>query len=343
MTQEQAPSERDFRYKYLSILRCRTWCVWPEHNRVSYNAFCVSAPDSDNYIYLSIHLVSYEGRPRPELTQPQPAQQDVGPLVWDGKTDTGYWVGSSFIKAPEDITKIELRHQRPLQGEVDIQLHVGASSEVPMPQLKELASSISYSVLSYLNITLGELLVPVAPIQVRTLHEDGSTEFDNSISVLVQERKQFTPDVLKTALHEFVKSRLAMAQTEKVALDAAMRRYLTSLTEEDPIDKYCDLWEACEFSTGDIRAKGDVVSRIGEALTRQMRRGNLQRAKRHVENRLQIRTLYQIRKDLVHNAIENPEKLEEYTKLLSAITLELIRFRLALPYQGIDTLENTFT
>lgn len=58
-----------------------------------------------------------------------------------------------------------------------------------MPQLKELASSISYSVLSYLNITLGELLVPVAPIQVRTLHEDGSTEFDNSISVLVQERK----------------------------------------------------------------------------------------------------------------------------------------------------------
>jgi hypothetical protein len=334
--------EQYFTYKYLSILRCRTWCVWPEHNSVSNNAFCVSAPDSDNLIYLSIHLVSYEGRPRPELTRPQPAQQDVGPLVWNGKTDTGYWVGYSFVKAPKDTTKIELSHQRPLQGEIDIQLHIGAYSEVAMPQLKELASSISYSVLSYLNITLGELLVPVAPIQVRTLHEDGRTEFDNSISVLVQERRQFTPDVLRTALDEFVKSRLAMSQTVQVALDAAMRRYLTSLTEGDPIDKYCDLWEACEFSTGDIKAKGDVVSRIAEALTRQMERGDLPRAKRHGENRLQIRTLYQIRKDLVHNAIENPEKLEEYTKLLSAITLELIRFRLGLPYQGVETLENTF-
>ena len=121
-----------------------------------------------------------------------------------------------------------------------------------------------------------------------------------------------------------------------------MKRYLMSLNEEDPIDEYLDLWEACEFSTRDIKAKGDVVSRIGEALTQQMRRGDLQRAKRHVENRLQIRTLYQIRKDLVHNAIEHPENLGEFSKLLSAITLELIRFRLGLPYQGVETLENTF-
>jgi hypothetical protein len=56
----------------------------------------------------------------------------------------------------------------------------------------------------------------------------------------------------KEALHEYVGRRLQMSEKEKVALDAAMRRYLTSLTEMDEVDKFSDAWETCEFVTFDV-------------------------------------------------------------------------------------------
>jgi hypothetical protein len=133
-----------------------------------------------------------------------------------------------------------------------------------------------------------------------------------------------------------------MSEKERIALDTAMRRYLTSLTEMDEVDKFSDLWETCEFATFDVKAKGTIVSRISQALTNQMQRANIRRSKATVENTLQIRTLYQVRKDLVHNAVENPARLQEHTALLSEIAVELIRFRLGLNYQRTAVLEEAF-
>jgi Apea-like HEPN len=302
----------------------------------------VPVPDSNDSIHLSIHLVSYEPRPRPELEPTQPSEPNAGPIVWRGKMSTGYWVGPLFLKAPEDTVKVEFEHEGPHQGEVDIQLHVAAGVEVSKAQLKSIATSISYSTLSYINIALGDLLVPVAPIQIRRLGGERESQYENDVSVFVKERRTFSAEVLEQRLYEYVGRRLQMSEKEKFALDAAMRRYLTSLTELDEVDKFSDLWETCEFATFDVKAKGTIVSRISQALTNQMQRADIRRSKANVENTLQVKALYQVRKDLVHNAVENPARLQEYTALLSEIAAELIRFRLGLNYQRTAMLEEAF-
>jgi hypothetical protein len=302
----------------------------------------VPVADSSEPVHLSIHLVSYEPRPRPELAPTRPSKLGVGPIVWRGQMSTGYWVGPVFLKAPEDTVKVEFEHEAPHQGEVDIQLHVAASFEVSKAQLKDIATSISYSTLSYINIALGELLVPVAPIQIRRLSGERESQFENEVSVFVKERRQFSAETLEAALHDYVGRRVEISEKEKAALDAAMRRYLTSLTEMDEVDKFSDLWETCEFATFDVKAKGTIVSRISQALTNQMQRAGIRRRKADVENTLQIKTLYEVRKALVHNAVENPARLREHTALLSEIALELIRFRLGLDYQRTAMLEEAF-
>ena len=74
--------------------------------------------------------------------------------------------------------------------------------------------------------------------------------------------------------------------------------------------------------------RGDVVSRIAQVLA-----WHIKRQKSAIENRLQIRRLYQIRKDLIHNAVENLKELEQHTAVLEKIAFELIRFRIGLPYK----------
>ncbi len=316
--------------------------MWPPFSQFASKAFAVPLDDEDEPIYLSVHLVSYEPRPRPELRPTQRPEQDAGPIIWRGVMDTGYWLGPVFVKAPEEVVKIDIEHTSPYQGEVDIQLHIGARSEVPEAQLEGLASSLSYSVLSYINVAMRDLLVPVAPIQVRRLLEQQQSTFANKVTVTVKDRKQFSTELLAEELDKFVDLRSRLSEEEKVALDAAMRRYLSSLTEMDVVDKFCDLWEVCEFATYNVKAKGGTVGRISQTLNEQMRLLGIQRSKAAVENTLQIKTLSEVRGDLVHNALAKPRELEERTALLNSIALELLRFRLKLPYQRPDSLENRF-
>jgi hypothetical protein len=190
-------------YKYVSILRCRTWCIWPSFSRFISKGFAVPVADSSDPVHLSIHLVSYEPRPRPELAPTRPSEPGVGPIVWRGQMSTGYWVGPVFLKAPEDTAKVEFEHEAPHQGEMDIQLHVAASFEVSKAELKDIATSISYSTLSYINIALGELLVPVAPIQIRRLSGERESQFPHRPAYYApRHANMFSDELLPTCLVE---------------------------------------------------------------------------------------------------------------------------------------------
>ena len=342
-----------FRNQYMSILRCRTWCNWPEQIRAISKAFLIP-PETEEYenIYLSIHLVSYEQRPRPEILPAKLSERSNSPILWRGKMDTGYWVGQYLIKAPEDVIKIEFEHQHALQGEIDIQLHIGSQIEVSRDKLREIATSVSFSVLSYLNVRLKDFLVPVAPIQVSEVDEVGR-HFENPATVRVRERNTFDYEILQAKLDEYVRERSPMSEEESKALDVATRRYLNSLIEEDVIDKYCDLWEVCEFATLDIKATGKKVGRIARALAIHMLNVPIEvgktakadegtkKLKTKLESDLRLTKLYGIRNDIVHNAVENPGELQQFTEILESIAHELIRFRLGGPYEGNKIIEET--
>jgi hypothetical protein len=62
---ESYMTETDLTHKYVSILRCATWHVWPKHSRVVSKTITIPINEQvGSYLRGSIHLVSYENRPR---------------------------------------------------------------------------------------------------------------------------------------------------------------------------------------------------------------------------------------------------------------------------------------
>ena len=246
--------------------------------------------------------------------------------------DAGYWMGMEVLKAPEDELPMSFHFEEPYEGEIDIQLHMGLSQPVSLENIEHVASPICITVLTLINLAADEFLVPVAPLQVRSLGENGSA-FRNTITMAVRRRPEIVMDMVKAATDRFVCIRAGLGRDEAQAISVAARRYVTSLTETDPIDKYCDLWESCEFATLFVKAKGGKVGRVAEALTshwnRTSQRPELQKAR--VERLLEIKQLYEIRGEIVHQALDAPERLAERTHLLEAIAAELLRNCLGLP------------
>jgi hypothetical protein len=170
--------------------------------------------------------------------------------------DVGYWLGAHFIKAPEDTLPLGFHYEPPYEGDLDIQLHIGAVSGAPIHQLTEIASQVCTSMLAFINLALGELATPVAPLHVLALREEGA-QFESSVIIAVRERRPVTSELASHAAETFAADRAGMSPLEARALAVAARRYLTSLSEADQVDKYCDLWESCEFSTMFEMAKGE--------------------------------------------------------------------------------------
>ncbi|MCU7843305.1 MAG: hypothetical protein KZQ93_05645 [Candidatus Thiodiazotropha sp. (ex Monitilora ramsayi)] len=294
--------------------------------------------DSGFPVGISANIQCFEERERPENEAAQECERHKGPIMWRGEMQTGYTVGPYVLKAPEDTIKIEFQHSPPLKGEIDIMIFVGCDEELPRKELIEFAKPALHSLISQINITLDEYLVPTTPLSLRKLSNEGSS-FINTTTISVRSRPSISSQNIEDILYSFVAQRQNNNTESTRQLDLAMNRYLSAMTEEDPVDKYCDLWESCEFSTLGIKAKGNVVSRISTCLASHISNTKQKVGKSRMENRLEIRSIYQTRKDIVHNAIENPAEIDRKIELLSEIACELIKYRLGIPWGGNRILE----
>lgn len=102
----------------------------------------------------------------------------------------------------------------------------------------------------------------------------------------------------------------------------------------DSVDRFCDAWEICEILSKQVRARGTVVSRVATAIA-----AHIGVKKEVAEKRLRLTMIYSIRKDLVHNGIEEPFKMVEGLPLVENIALELLRQQFALKYEGNSVID----
>jgi hypothetical protein len=327
-------------HQYIAILRCRTWCEWPAWQDFMSNAYRDPvASESGVPVYLSLHIATYKERQRPESAPAAKLPKEAGPIVWRGALTSGYWLGDMSIKAPEDTSTITLEFEPPYEGELDLQLHMGTTQEIPTDDLRSIAQTICNSALAFVNLVASELMVPVAPLQIRLLTDKGS-QIVNSTKLGVRRRIKVTPDAVAGWVHQFVESRRALDSSTARAFSAAARRFTSALAESDSIDRYCDLWETCEFATLNERgAKGGVVGRIAQALSNHLKAQHPKLTKRKTENALTLRALQRTRGRVVHEASDSPDDLANSTRLLEAMAAELLRHNFRLPYTPNEVIE----
>jgi hypothetical protein len=154
----------------------------------------------------------------------------------------------------------------------------------------------------------------------------------------VRQRRSIEVQEANSTIHNFLQQRNNIRTDDAAYLDVACRRYIAAIQETDLIDKFCDFWEACEFLSKNLQGKGlgTPVARISKILSDHTKK------KKTDLDKLVVNPLYKIRSDIVHNAIENPDKIDMNLPLLEDVVCELIKSRLGLPYTGSFAIDNTF-
>jgi hypothetical protein len=171
--------------------------------RVLSKAISIPLDDSGKqFAYASLHLVSYEKRLRRKVYSLKPVQRIATPYIWRGRIRSRYHLGNQIVHAPEDITAVSMRFEPANKGEIDIQLHISSEEDVSLDTIREIALSISLSVISYINVELKDLLTPVAPIHVAKITDSGSHS-SNSVLILAWERLSYQESQLQITIDKF--------------------------------------------------------------------------------------------------------------------------------------------
>ena len=118
----------------------------------------------------------------------------------------------------------------------------------------------------------------------------------------VRQHRSIEVQEANSIIHNFLQQKAGMQAEEAAYLDVASRRFIPAIQETDPIDKFCDFWEVCEFLSKNLHGKGlsTPVTRVAKVLSdhTKKRKADL--------DKLIVQPLYSIRINIVHNAIENP-------------------------------------
>jgi hypothetical protein len=320
--------------RFVAILRCRTWCRWPEWTRFPSPAFkdpIVTSSGAE--VYLSLLVATYKDRSRPENAPPAKLETGAGPILWRGTDGVGYWVGGARIKAPEDEIVVSIGYEPPYEGEIDLQLHIGCVREVTPKELLPVVESILQSALAYVNLSVKDLLIPVAPIQLIRLRPEGN-QIESTTKLSVRARSIIAVDEAARTVQEFAVMRSAQTTKEAEALGVAARRLMSAISETDDVDRYCDFWETCEFAAlFHPKAPGGLVGRIAQALAHHLSSSFPGLTKACAETQLEIRKLHAIRGRVVHEAFDAPENFQESLRLLEEVASELLRHAFGLAPQ----------
>jgi Apea-like HEPN len=318
-------------YRHILIQRCRHFGNWPSDFSYQDMIRNYSLHETDNEvpIYLTFGVMTFDPPSRNDPAQKETEQRShKGPLLVDPTHRPGFWIGEKIIAGPDpesDLYWFKYKHADP--GEVDFFIGIQCQQEVSSEILQRTFAPILTALVACASIYLEDFVVPVSRPQLRKLIDTGKAEHSASYLIHCMERPTIAEDDLRKMFPQVVNRLGSLAEEQQRRIVVAARRYVSSFGEEDPIDRYCDLWEAAEFLVKELkqrdgrRIRGNVVSRVAYAVAQQTglpaRRLNAA-----------IGQLYNIRNDVVHNAVEEPLKLDEMTRYMEIVTVQTFRFHL---------------
>jgi hypothetical protein len=125
---------------------------------------------------------------------------------------------------------------------------------------------------------------------------------------------------------------------ERRGLAVASRRLNSAISEDDIIDKYCDFWECCEFLAPAGKKVNELRLRKAKDVAIFQLLCNYAKLRRRQNVMDTVHDIYTVRNDLVHNAIENPERVDKNMRILQEIAFQLFRCRVGMPFESTPEL-----
>lgn len=205
--------------------------------------------DLDKAVVLdgSIHLVSYDKRTRAKVYPSRPPRKHNSPIVWRGEHKSAYVLGESVVQAPEDRTAYTLHYEPAYKGEIDIQLHLATDYDISTEEVKEAALGTSLAAMAFINLKLGDLLTPVAPIQVREI-VGSQLVASSSFTVLAWNRSSLDTQTLEATTKQYARifRSTGVSESQKAKLRVALGLYAAHFSERAATSRFLTLVMALE-------------------------------------------------------------------------------------------------
>ena len=218
-------------------------------------------------------------------------------------------------------------------GEIDLLVGLVIDDPDDAAIARNLLGYFSYLPVFFAHDLFEEMAEPMGQPQI-SWHSGGATARNHSAAstpIFKVPHLQLDDDKIGEVF-DLISCTIAPNTVSPRVMELALRRYFTAQAESDPVDAFCDLWECLEFLAPRIvddpklaKNKGKIDARIGHHLA--LHCG----VKKDKIIKEWVRPLYDIRKDIVHNANENQEIIENSLHRISAIARAMIRHHLGLP------------
>lgn len=334
---ERPQPQAGARYKYILIQRCRHFGNWPDDFRYQdeLRKIHLGTDEAEAVpVYLSFGVITHDSPKRDDggdyrADEERPRK---GSLLLDPTHRPGFWIGNTILAGvAEDPQLYSFKFNNAAPGEIDFFVGIQCQSAISPKLLQDSAEPFLEALVASASIYLDDFVVPVTPSHLLTSMDTGEKQQTNSYVVRALARPTISREDIKRVFQQFFSQVQILEPERRRGLVVAARRYLSSFGEVDPIDRYCDLWEACEFlvrnltETSGRKIKGGITARMAYAVARQTGL-----SKPRLDTHL-AQPLYEIRKNIVHNAIDDPEGFDHMTRYIEVTVNQIFRFVLGMP------------
>jgi hypothetical protein len=308
----------DFQHEYLLVQRCRTLHSWPaETSSTEWHLHRIPSPDASFELFIRYQI----------------GTETRGLVISTPKADHALMLENKIFcpRGSEQNIAFEKNYLEPKM--IDFAINVKSSAELDPQSLAPLSYNLRRFV-AFCSIYLDSVVIPIMGTRFFRRKHTGYEERVPLMGTVVKDRRDTNHMEIADLMRVFDMRRNMHDEETWRRFDVASRRYLAAMAEQDVIDRFCDFWEACEFLTKDIKVKkaSDPKGRIAHALAQHMG------VSKAAIERQYIGPFWKIRKDLVHEAVEDEPKVGEAAFLLEHFVAELLRYKVGLGFRGREEL-----
>jgi hypothetical protein len=223
---------------------------------------------------------------------------------------------------------------------VDFGVEIESHTEISREDINLRVYPVVASFASYAMIYMDDIISPCSPPVTHRMNEDNTYTQNIELSIIAKRKQSIDIKFISNMLNAFGSLHGRSSDNMRRIFSVSARRLVAGYSEEDLIDQYCDFWEACEFATSQARLadgrriKGQgPVPRIAYVLARRLA---LQKPRFEIAC---VQPLYSLRKNLVHDALENPGELRTNVSVLKRLAMECLRDLAGVAYSPDEEIE----
>jgi hypothetical protein len=293
------------------VQRCKHYGYWPELEQALVAPVRIPSLNEQglNNATFRFGYRSY-GNHRALNEPPMDIRGDVILLVSLGK-EVGFSFGDKvYIEGNPGDAFTTLIGGYPKQGEVDLLIAIDdLSDDIGIDDIYAALLPYISTLVLYMSGCVGDFLIPSGRAQAFKQSDSGwQCAKGGGANLFLTPRPIVETATLVNALGSFSQIVQSKVAEEVVSIEKAARRIINAQQENDIIDAYCDLWEACEFLC--IGKKRAIDGRITQALSDFTKN-------KYVDVWANVVSpIYKIRCDLVHNAVEEIDRCKRALPIL---------------------------